>query len=251
VKFNVVIPARYASTRLPGKALLEVNDKPIVQHVFENACDSGADQVIIATDDQRIVDAAKKFNADVCLTSDKHTSGTDRIAEVAKKYHWENDVSIVNIQGDEPQMPAQNIKQVASNLQANKNASMSTLCAPILEETDLNNPNVVKVVFNENNYALNFSRKVEKLNCKNPITDMTQVYKHLGIYAYSVGFLNIFTSMPASSFEKKESLEQLRALQNGYKIYIETCEVPTGIGVDTQEDYAALLEAYETLNDVM
>ena len=111
-----MIPARYASTRLPGKALLILKDKPIVQHVYENACASGADEVIIATDDQRIVDAAKNFNANVCLTSDKHTSGTDRIAEVAKINNWADEVAIVNVQGDEPQMPAENIKQVAQNL---------------------------------------------------------------------------------------------------------------------------------------
>ena len=108
MSFKVVIPARYASTRLPGKALLTIKDKPIVQYVYENACDSGADQVIIATDDQRIVAAAEKFNADVCLTSDQHTSGTDRIAEVVKKYNWSDDIAIVNVQGDEPQMPAEN-----------------------------------------------------------------------------------------------------------------------------------------------
>lgn len=251
MKFNVVIPARYASTRLPGKALLLINDKPIVQYVYENACKSGADQVIIATDDQRIVEAAEKFNAKVCLTSDQHTSGTDRIAEVAKINKWSDDIAIVNVQGDEPQMPAQNIKQVADNLLSHDEVSMSTLCAQMIDESELTNPNVVKVVFNENNHALNFSRKVEKLNCKNPITDMNLVYRHLGIYAYRVGFLNTFTSLAASSFEKKESLEQLRALQNGYKIFVEPCAVATGIGVDTQEDYQALRESYASLQDIM
>lgn len=243
MKFNVVIPARYASTRLPGKALLILKDKSIVQHVYENACASGADEVIIATDDQRIVDAAKNFNANVCLTSDKHTSGTDRIAEVAEINNWADDVAIVNVQGDEPQMPAENIKQVAQNLLAHEQVSMSTLCAPISETEEFDNPNVVKVVFDEKNHALNFSRKVDKLNCKNPVTDMAHVYRHLGIYAYRVGFLNAFTNLPPSSFEKKESLEQLRALQNGYKIFVEVSAVPTGIGVDTQEDYASLLES--------
>jgi 3-deoxy-manno-octulosonate cytidylyltransferase (CMP-KDO synthetase) len=240
MKFNVVIPARYASTRLPGKALLMIKGKPIVQYVYENACSSGADQVIIATDDQRIVEAAEKFNANVCLTSDQHTSGTDRIAEVAKINNWADDVAIVNVQGDEPQMPAQNIKQVADNLLTHQEISISTLCAQILEVEEFENPNIVKVVFDEHNHALNFSRQVEKLNCKNPITDMKRVYKHLGIYGYRVGFLKTFTNLPPSSFEKKESLEQLRALQNGYKIFVEVSAVPTGIGVDTQEDYAAL-----------
>lgn len=239
MSFKVVIPARYASTRLPGKALLIFKDKPIVQHVYENACESGAEEVIIATDDERIVEAAKKFNANICLTSDQHKSGTDRIAEVANINAWSDEVAIVNVQGDEPLMPAQNIKQVANLLLANEQASMSTLCAKITDTNDYENPNVVKVVF-EHNVALNFSRKVEKLNCKNPITNLEAVYRHLGIYAYRAGFLNTFSQLPASSFEIKESLEQLRAIQNGYKICIEVCDRPAGIGVDTQEDYESL-----------
>jgi len=243
VNFKVVIPVRYASTRLPGKALLILKDKPIVQHVYENACASGAEEVIIATDDQRIAEAAEKFNANVCLTSDKHTSGTDRIAEAAQISGWGNEVAIVNVQGDEPQMPASNIKQVAENLLVHKQVSMSTLCTPIADENDFDNSNVVKVIFDANNIALNFSRVVEKLNCKNPITDRSNVYRHLGIYAYRVGFLNIFTSLPPSSFEIKESLEQLRALQNGHQIFVEVCNQTTGIGVDTQDDYDALLKS--------
>lgn len=249
--FKVVIPARYASTRLPGKALLALKDKPIVQHVYENACASGAEDVIIATDDQRIVEAANKFEANVCLTSDKHQSGTDRIAEVASLNGWSDEVVIVNVQGDEPQMPAENIRQVAENLIAHDAVSMSTLCAPIGNEADYTNPNVVKVVFDENSHAFNFSRKIETLNCKEPITDMTKVFRHLGIYAYRVGFLNTFMNLPMSSHEQKESLEQLRALQNGFKIYVEEAKVPAGIGVDTQEDYESLRRAYATLQDVM
>lgn len=243
MNFKVVIPARYASTRLPGKALLTLKDKPIVQHVYENACASGAEEVIIATDDQRIVDAAKKFNANICLTSDKHTSGTDRIAEVAKIKRWDDKVAIVNVQGDEPQMPAQNIKQVAHNLFSHKQISMSTLCKPIAEDHDFANSNVVKVIFDANNVALNFSRDVTKLNCKNPNIDKKDIFRHLGIYAYSVGFLNLFTELSPSSFEIKESLEQLRALQNGYMIHVEVSKQPTGIGVDTEEDYAELLKS--------
>ncbi len=200
MNFKVVIPARYASTRLPGKALLTLNDKPIVQHVYENACASGAEEVIIATDDQRIVDAAEKFNANICLTSDKHTSGTDRIAEVAKLNGWGDEIAIVNIQGDEPQMPAQNIKQVAQNLLTHEQSSMTTLCRPVAEDQNFANPNVVKVMFDENNYALNFSRDITKLNCKNPNIDKKDIFRHLGIYAYSVGFLTLFTGLPLSSF---------------------------------------------------
>lgn len=243
MNFNVVIPARYASTRLPGKALLILKDKPIVQHVYENACASGANEVIIATDDERIVKAAENFNANICLTSDKHTSGTDRIAEVARINDWSDEVAIVNVQGDEPQMPAQNIMQVANNLLAHDHISMSTLCSSISESDDFLNPNVVKVIFDKNNVASNFSRDITKLNCKNPNIDKKDIFRHLGIYAYSVGFLNTFTSLAPSSFEVKESLEQLRALQNGYKIHVEVSSLPTGIGVDTEEDYAALLRS--------
>lgn len=240
MSFKVVIPARYASTRLPGKALLQIKGKPIVQYVYENAMESGADEVVIATDDQRIAEAANLFHANVCLTSDHHQSGTDRIAEVAEIKLWSDDVAIVNVQGDEPQMPAQNIKQVADNLLQHNEVSMSTLCASIHDTDEYKNQNIVKVIFDENNHALNFSRKVEKLNCKKPITDLKSVYRHLGIYAYRVGFLTTFTNLDQSSHELKESLEQLRALQNGYVIYVEECQSPTGIGVDTQADYESL-----------
>jgi len=246
MSFKVVIPARYASTRLPGKALLEVHNKPIIQYVYENACESGANEVLIATDDKRILVAASKFGANVCMTSDNHQSGTDRIAEVAKVNNWDDSIIIVNVQGDEPQMPSENIQQVAKNLIGDSEASMSTLCSKITKQEDFNNPNVVKVIFDMKNHALNFSRKVEKLNCKKPITDLSKVFRHLGIYAYRVGFLNTFTQLPASSHEKKESLEQLRALQNGYKIYVEPSKAPVGIGVDTKEDYESLLKTYES-----
>lgn len=240
MSFKVVIPSRYASTRLPGKALLEINSKPIIQYVYENASASGADEVIIATDDERIAKVVTNFNGIYCLTSNLHRSGTDRIAEVAKIKNWDDDVVIVNLQGDEPQMPAENIKQVAENLMNHAQVSMSTLCAEISNDADFANPNIVKVIFDENHHALNFSRRVEKLNCKNPVTDLSIVFRHLGIYAYQVGFLNTFTNLPPSSHEKKESLEQLRALQNSYKIYVEECIAPTGIGVDTKEDFEVL-----------
>ena len=241
MSFKVVIPARYASTRLPGKALLTINNKPIIQYVYENASAAGAEEVVIATDDERIADAVEKFNGNFCLTSDQHQSGTDRIAEVAKINNWNNEVVIVNVQGDEPQMPSENIKQVADNLDQNEVASISTLCAKIKDKADYANPNIVKVIYDESYYALNFSRKVEKLNCKSPVKDLSIVFRHLGIYAYKVGFLNTFTSLSPSSHELRESLEQLRALQNGYKIYIEQCSSPTGIGVDTKEDFEALI----------
>lgn len=239
MKFKVVIPARYASTRLPGKALLKINGKPIVQYVYENACDSGAEQVIIATDDQRISDCAQEFKAEVCFTSNQHKSGTDRIAEVARIYSWDDDVVIVNVQGDEPMMPSENIQQVAENLNTYPNTSMSTLCTPILDDKEYQNTNVVKVIRDSNNIAISFSRTTQSFIDNH---HGNKAYRHLGIYAYSVEFLNMFTLLPHSELEKQESLEQLRALEHGESIYVDVCKSPTGIGVDTQEDYEELLK---------
>ena len=242
-KFKVVIPARFASSRLPGKALLEVNGSPIIQYVFNNSLQSGAEQVVIATDDQRIADTAFKFGAEVCLTSDQHKSGTDRIAEVAEKNIWPDDVVIVNVQGDEPMMPPENIRQVAENLISNTQVSMSTLCTPITDEKELSNSNVVKVIYDDKNIAIYFSRDIEilELIVGKPIS----IYRHLGIYAYRVGFLKEFTAMQASENEKKESLEQLRALDNGKSIHVEICNADSGVGVDTPEDYETLLSTMQ------
>ena len=239
MKFKVVIPARYASTRLPGKALLKINGKPIVQYVYENACDSGAEQVIIATDDQRISDCAQAIKAEFCITSNQHKSGTDRIAEVARIYTWDDDVVIVNVQGDEPMMPSENIRQVAENLNTHPHASISTLCTPIIDEKEYQNINVVKVVRDRNNIARSFSRTTQSLTDNH---HSNKAYRHLGIYAYNVDFLNMFTQLPQSKLEKQESLEQLRALEHGESIYVDVCKSPTGIGVDTQEDYEILLK---------
>lgn len=239
VKFNVVIPARYASTRLPGKALLQVHGRPIIQYVYDNAIQSGAEQVIIATDDQRIVDCAEKFNAKVCLTSNQHTSGTDRIAEVTELLNWQDDIIVVNVQGDEPLMPAINIEQVARNLLEHSAVSISTLCTEIINDDERQNSNVVKVVYGKNNLAQCFTRKIDFINQN---FSKNIAYRHLGIYAYRVEFLKKFTRLPSSALEIKESLEQLRAFEHGDQIYVEPCKLPTGIGVDTQEDYEALLD---------
>ena len=240
MRFKVVIPARYASTRLPGKALLEINDKPIIQYVYENSVKSGAEQVIIATDDQRILECAQGFHAQACLTSNQHKSGTDRIAEVTQIFSWQDDTVIVNVQGDEPLMPAENIKQVADNLISNNHVSISTLCTHINAD-DYKNKNVVKVIRDENKVALNFSRNIQSFDIN--FAANREIYRHLGIYSYHVGFLNEFTKLPQSSLEKKESLEQMRAIENGHSIYVDMCQAPTGIGVDTREDYEALLSS--------
>ncbi len=240
MSFKVVIPARYASSRLPGKVLLKIKAKPIIQYVYENACASRAEQVVIATDDQRVIDCAQSFNAEVCLTSSKHKSGTDRIAEVAQTYSWEDDTVIVNVQGDEPMMPAEHINQVARNLITRPDVSVSTLCTPILSIEEYNNSNVVKVIRDESNTAVTFSRKTASTYHQD--NKGHGMYRHLGIYAYRVEFLKEFTHLPQSELERQESLEQLRALENNKSIFVGMCDFYEGVGVDTQEDYEALLK---------
>lgn len=240
MNFKVVIPARYASSRLPGKVLLKIREKPVIQYVHENACASEAEQVIIATDDRRIADCAQSFGAEVCLTSAEHKSGTDRIAEVAQTFPWDDDIVIVNVQGDEPMMPAANINQAAENLVAHPDVSISTLCAPLRDAEEYDNSNVVKVIQDENGIALAFSRKVESDDSRNH--RQRRIYRHLGIYAYRVAFLKMFARLPQSELEKQESLEQLRAMDHGKSIFVDLCRLPEGIGVDTRKDYETLLE---------
>ena len=236
--FKVVIPAHYASARLPGKVLLEIRGKPIIEYVYNNACNSGAEQVVIATDDTRIAESARAFNAEICLTSDQHVSGTDRIAEAAQIHAWDDDTVIVNLQGDEPMMPGENIRQVAANLCRYPAASISTLCTTLTSEDETLDTNVVKVIHDERRMAISFSRNMQTFDQFGSHI----VYRHLGIYAYRVGFLHSFTQWPRSRLEKQESLEQMRALEHGDLIHVELCKLTPGIGVDTREDYDALLQ---------
>ncbi len=240
--FRVIIPVRYASSRLPGKPLLMFNDKPIIEHVYNNARESNAESVLIATDDQRIADAAKEFGADVCMTSGKHQSGTDRIAEAVQIYGWEDDQIIVNVQGDEPQMSAANIRQVATLLEQNSQAAIATLCVRLYTRHEYEDPNIVKVVKDRKGRALYFSRSsIPHLNDVNPKTlSKHPVYRHVGIYSYRVDYLKNFVQMPQSELEKEESLEQLRAMEAGDTLVAEECIEKPGIGVDTMEDYHRL-----------
>jgi 3-deoxy-manno-octulosonate cytidylyltransferase (CMP-KDO synthetase) len=249
VRFSVVIPARFASSRLPGKPLLDIAGKPLIQHVYESAANSNAERVIIATDDARIESAAKSFGAQVCLTSSYHRSGTERIAEVIQTLRFNRDDVVVNLQGDEPMMPAELITQVAAQLHENSHASISTLCARIHDDAELFNPNVVKVVRDNQGYALYFSRSPIPWDRSRFPTQMSQFafhnlavcehndyYKHIGLYAYTAGFVLKYINYPQSSLEQLESLEQLRALQNGHKIHAGEAQQDCGIGVDTEED---------------
>lgn len=241
--FVVVIPARYASSRLPGKPLSLIGDKPMVQHVYERAMLSGAEKVIIATDDSRIEQAVKEFNGDVCMTRYDHVSGSDRLAEVCEQYGFaENDI-VVNVQGDEPFISADNISQVARNLDHNADCVMATLSTPITEEAEVFNSNVVKVVSAHNGKALYFSRAPIPWQRgsfeDSKVGSLESCQRHIGIYAYRAGFLNQYVTMQPAENERLESLEQLRVLAHGFNIHVETAQDVPGLGVDTPEDLEA------------
>ena len=228
----IIIPARYGSSRLEGKPLLTANNKPIIQWVWEkaSACPL-ADRVIVATDDERIFNACKAFGAEVEMTSSSHKSGSDRIAEVAQR-HPEIEY-IINLQGDEPLIEESNIELVIKGVKEDENADISTLVRKITDEKDITNPNLVKCVFDINHYAMYFSRSkipFERGNNKG------EFYGHLGIYGYKREALFKMTKLPQSMCEISESLEQLRALQNGMKIKVAIVNnIP--VGIDTMEDF--------------
>lgn len=239
-KFYVVIPARYASTRLPGKPLLDINGKPMIQHVYERARQSNAEKVLVATDDERIADAVRRFDGEVIMTAREHASGTDRLAEVAKKLELDPQQIVVGVQGDEPLIPAPIINQVAENLAANSAASIATLMEEISDLHVIQNPNAVKVVADKNSMALYFSRApIPFARDEFPQNKMTQnapYFRHIGMYAYRVEFLNLFSTWPPCELESVEKLEQLRALWYGHKIHVAAAlESPQG-GVDTEQD---------------
>lgn len=241
MKFTVVIPARFASTRLPGKPLVDIGGKPMVQWVYEQAVKSGAHQVIIATDSTRIVDVVNGFGGEVCMTRLDHKSGTERLAEVIEQYALVDDDIIVNVQGDEPLIPPIIIQQVAKNL-ATSGAPMATLAVNIDKTDDIFNPNAVKVVTDKNGYALYFSRAAipwDRDNfSKTPIEIHQYVKRHIGIYAYRAGFINTYINWPSSPLEEIESLEQLRVLWYGEKIHVDLATENPAAGVDTPDDLA-------------
>lgn len=237
--FTVVIPARFQSSRLPGKPLADIGGKPMVQWVYEQASKSGADNVIVATDDQRIVDAVNAFGGEVCLTRDDHESGTERLAEVVEKYQLADDHIVVNVQGDEPLIPESIIRQVADNI-ARCDAPMATLAVQIDHADEVFNPNAVKVVTDANGYALYFSRAPipwDRDNfAKRPQEIHQSLLRHIGIYAYRAGFINTYINWEPSTLEKIESLEQLRVLWYGEKIHVDVAIDTPPAGVDTPED---------------
>ena len=253
--FTVVIPSRYASTRLPGKPLLDIAGKPMIQHVWEQASKSSASRVVVATDDARIVEACQGFGAEVVLTREDHNSGTDRLAEVAAKLGLEPDAIVVNVQGDEPLIPPSVIDQVAANLAAHTEARMATLAEPIEDVQTLFNPNVFKVVSDLNGLALTFSRATLPwardafAKSREQLPEGVPYRRHIGIYAYRASFLRQFPTLQASPLERIESLEQLRVLWHGHRIAVHRTEQAPPGGVDTPEDLErvrALLQKEKT-----
>ena len=240
-QFTVVIPVRYASTRLPAKPLKLIADKPMFRWVWEQAIASGAGRVIIATDDARIEKAAADFDAEVVMTRGDHLSGTDRLAEVARNLKIADSELIVNVQGDEPLIPPALIRQVAQLLADNPNAPMATLSEPVTDPAQLSDPNLVQVVTDRHGRALYFSRANIPWPRSGPV-DQSELserllwQRHIGIYAYRAEFLQQFVSWPPAELEQVEALEQLRALWNGAAVMVgQACE-PSPIGVDTQAD---------------
>lgn len=235
---KIVIPARYNSTRLPGKPLLDLCGKPVIYHVVQQCLNAGVllQNIVVATDDSRVFDSLSSLNIPVKYTSSNHKSGTDRIHEIAISEGWGVDTIVVNVQGDEPLIPPELIKDVCSFAISNPTFKITTAVTRICDIDDFDNPNVVKAILGEGNRALYFTRAASPVNREYP-SDLSLAFRHIGIYTYSVGALKTFCSYPESPLESYEKLEQLRALTNGIPIgaIIYNDSIPHGI--DTEEDY--------------
>lgn len=234
VDFHVVIPARLQSTRLPGKVLMQVGGITILERVYRQALAARPKSVVIATDNEAVFDVAQSFGATVLMTDENHQTGTDRIAEVIQNLAYPADAIIVNVQGDEPFIPPELIHQAAALLD-NQTAPMSTLCWPIKDLEEAQNPNVVKVVRDKNNHALYFSRSRIPFDRSNP-QSIENLYRHVGLYAYRSQFLLEYISLPKSHLEESELLEQLRVLWAGYKIVVDVASVAPKQDINTPED---------------
>ncbi len=243
---HVIIPARYASTRLPGKPLADIGGKPLVQRVWERACASGAASVVIATDDERIRAAAGRFGARVCLTSAAHRSGTERLAEAIEQLGLPAEEIVVNLQGDEPLMPPELIGEVAAALARDREAAVATACHPIGDPAEFANPNIVKVVTDARGYALYFSRA--------PIPyprdgGLPAACRHIGLYAYRAAFVARYIALPPCPLEETEQLEQLRVLWHGQRIAVWRTDRAPGPGVDTPEDLERARKYFATADE--
>ncbi len=244
---HIVIPARFASSRLPGKPLLEIHGRPMILRVVDQAKKvAGFDDLCVATDDERIAEVCRAEGIDVVLTHADHPSGTDRLSEVARIKGWASEDIVVNVQGDEPLLPAQLVQQVAQLLQSQPESSMSTLCEPIHSLEEFKRDSIVKVVMSKYNQALYFSRATipyDRDGAQQEVQSLhPQAYRHLGLYAYRVNLLQEYVSWDMGVLEQLESLEQLRVLENGHRIAIAVAEANLPPGVDTQADLDRLNE---------
>jgi len=250
VSFTVLIPARYASTRLPGKPLLDIAGKPLVVRVAERALASGADQVVIATDDERIRAAALEHGVRAVMTRADHATGTDRLAEAAAQLDLDERGIVVNVQGDEPLLGPELIRDVAEELRAHPEASIATACHAIEDVNEAFSPNVVKVVLDHEGYALYFSRATIPwardafAASRDHLPVGLPLYRHYGLYAYRVGFLRRYPSLAPAPVERFEALEQLRALYHGYRIVVRITTGTPAPGVDTPEDLERVRALY-------
>jgi 3-deoxy-manno-octulosonate cytidylyltransferase (CMP-KDO synthetase) len=242
MSFIVVIPARYESSRLPGKPLKEIMaNKTMIQGTWEQAKKSGASRVVIATDNVQVKEVCEKFGAEVCMTNIEHKSGTERLGEVVTKLNFQKDDIIVNVQGDEPMLPPELIHQVAEGLETHIAVNMATLCEPIDNIKTVFDPHAVKVIRNQKNFALNFTRAPMPWSRdtfdENPSLPTNWAYKrHIGLYAYRAGFIKQYISWEECQLEKVEKLEQLRVLWHGEQILVLDALMDAGIGVDTKQD---------------
>lgn len=233
--YRVVVPARFGSTRLPGKVLIEVAGRTILEWVYRRASSSAASEVIVATDDERIATACRAFGAPVELTSPAHASGTDRIAELARRFEWDDEQIVVNVQGDEPLISPVCIAQTARLLGWHSQAAIATLVTPLESEAEFRDPNLAKVVTDKDGWALYFSRA--------PIPwprdgGLPAVLRHIGLYAYRAGSLRAISAAPPCALEEAEKLEQLRALWLGLRIIVAKAAEPPAPAVDTEDDLA-------------
>lgn len=253
--FRVVIPARWASTRLPGKPLADIAGKPMVVRVAEAAARSGADEVLIATDDQRVVESTMAYGFSALMTRADHASGTDRLAEVAMLRGWHDDDIVVNVQGDEPLIDPALIAQVAGALATDANATIATAAHALTDIAEFFNPNVVKVVVGETGRALYFSRapipwpRDAFSTRRDALPPGLPVRRHIGLYAYRVSFLRCYSQLPPAEIEQWESLEQLRALAHGFAIHVVDCAHAPAPGVDTAEDLVLVRRAFDPVVD--
>ncbi len=244
--FVVVIPARYASVRFPGKSLIEIDGKPMVAHVIDRARESGAGEVAVATDDERIAGATTAYGCQVAMTRADHASGTDRIAEAVEQLGWNDETIVVNAQGDEPLLPPALIRTVADTLEKHSAASIATACHSITEVAEFLDPNAVKVVFDRAGYALYFSRapvpwpRDAFAAARTSLPQALPAYRHIGIYAYRCDFLRKYATLDPPPIERFESLEQLRAMAHGYRIAVTVSHQAPPPGIDTPADLERL-----------